>query len=224
MSGPPHWKSPVTSPADELSEALQMFVHELRTPVSAALGYLRLLQDDRVSDPDTRSLAITRSIEGLGRIGRLCAEAAAFAEAEALEARRYPIADLVTAIRAVCEREGLGVDVTAGAAQGSVRTIAPPEAAEAVITVLRSGRRRAEPVAALHIGAGDGALIAANGDMEAVRGWSAPAAAIPFDPWRHSRGFPPALAARRLAEGGARIVTDAEGRTIAVMFAQETEA
>lgn len=59
----------------ELLRALNLFIHDLRAPLSVAHGYLRLLRENRLASDEERERALTHSVEALGRISRLCADA-----------------------------------------------------------------------------------------------------------------------------------------------------
>ncbi len=63
---------------DEIAKALNLLIHDLRAPLSVAQGYIRLLQQNRLEAEADRQRAMTQSMEALGRITRLCEEAAAF--------------------------------------------------------------------------------------------------------------------------------------------------
>ena len=63
---------------DESAKALNLLIHDLRAPLSVAQGYLRLLQQNRLEAEADRQRAMTQSMEALGRITRLCEEAAEF--------------------------------------------------------------------------------------------------------------------------------------------------
>ena len=59
----------------ELLRAFNLFVHDLRGPLSVAHGYLRLLRDERLASPAERERALAQTVDALGRISRLCADA-----------------------------------------------------------------------------------------------------------------------------------------------------
>src|SRR5436190_10059613 len=63
----------------DAERALEVLIHDVRTPVGVAQGYLRLLQDQRLQTPEDRERAMARAMEALGKIARLCDEASAFA-------------------------------------------------------------------------------------------------------------------------------------------------
>jgi signal transduction histidine kinase len=54
---------------------LQALLHDVRTPLGVAQGYLRLLREQRLETPEERERALSGASEALGRISRLCDEA-----------------------------------------------------------------------------------------------------------------------------------------------------
>lgn len=54
-------------------------VHDLRTPLGVAVGYLRLLRDKRLPDESDQQRAVAQAVESLGVMARLCEDASAFA-------------------------------------------------------------------------------------------------------------------------------------------------
>jgi hypothetical protein len=65
-------ESPVSA---DLLRAFNLLIHDLRAPLSVAHGYLRLLREERLPSTDERERALTQTIDALGRISRLCADA-----------------------------------------------------------------------------------------------------------------------------------------------------
>jgi signal transduction histidine kinase len=62
-----------------LLKAMVQLVHDLRTPLGVAVGYLRMLRDQRLPDEEDRRRAVSQTVESLGNMARLCEEASAFA-------------------------------------------------------------------------------------------------------------------------------------------------
>jgi signal transduction histidine kinase len=58
----------------DISSVLHVLAHELRTPTGIAQGYLRMLLDERLSDPDDRQRALTQAQQALARISELTHE------------------------------------------------------------------------------------------------------------------------------------------------------
>src|SRR4029077_2743153 len=130
---------PNATTSDEVVKALNLLLHDLRSPVSIAQGYLRLLLQERLNDSKDRERALTQSMDALGRIGDLCAGAGEFAN-EAVtpaQAHRYPAVELITALTAEAQAKGLIINTQDSLPIGSVRTLVPTRAAAAIVTIVR---------------------------------------------------------------------------------------
>jgi len=57
---------------------LRVLIHDARTPLGVAQGYMRLLHEERLETPEDRERALTRAMDALGRIARLCDDASSF--------------------------------------------------------------------------------------------------------------------------------------------------
>ena len=62
----------------DAEKALNLLIHDLRAPLSVAQGYLRLLHQNRLDSDADRQRALAQTMEALGRISRLCDDAAAY--------------------------------------------------------------------------------------------------------------------------------------------------
>jgi len=194
-------------PADvELAAALQMFVHQLRTPLSAAMGYLRLVQGGQLPDAETHAKAVEGSLRGLRQMGNLCDEASAFVDADSsVQVIRYPATELLDALRRLGPAKGVSVEMPAPAiADGSVRTLPHDQAADAVLTLLRHNSAPGTDVR-IAFAVEDNALRLSTAEIPVPAGTNPVPAEMTFDPWRPARGFAFALAAKRLVAGGAGI-------------------
>ena len=88
-----------------------MLIHDVRTPVGVAQGYVRLLREERLDTQEERDRALLRTLDALSRIARLCDDANAF----------LPVGDtwtgvavlaLVTAVEPRARDKGFVVDRT----------------------------------------------------------------------------------------------------------------
>jgi len=59
-----------------IERALHVLIHDVRTPLGVAQGYLRMLREDRLGSPEERLRAITQAQQALDHVARLCPEAA----------------------------------------------------------------------------------------------------------------------------------------------------
>jgi hypothetical protein len=218
---------PNITSGDEVVKALNLLLHDLRTPVSVAQGYLRLLREDRLSDSKDRQRAIAQSMEALGRISDLCAGAGEFANAiSPAEACRYPAADLVKALETEAQAKGLSLDVHDPALTGHVRTLAPSQAAAAAAAIVLAALRN-DPARVPQMSAGITAvdLVVASGDEATRARLIAPAGHDTFNAWRGGNGLRVPLAAKQLRETGARIWTLAgESAAVAIAIPLELDA
>ncbi len=203
---------PDTTPADDLASALRLLVHELRTPVSVAQGYLRLLLEDRISDVNGRQQAIVRSIEALGRITAICGDVSEYADTAATpKAHLHPLSEVVEAVRAEAEKTGLILNVGEPLPAAQLRTLAPARAAAAIAAIIRAAvRAEVERPPQLSAAVVHSDLVVATGD-EAIRArLLAPAERAALDVWRGGHGFSVPLAVRQLTETGTCIWTLAD--------------
>src|SRR5262245_59098900 len=58
----------------EIGNVLHVLAHELRTPAGIAQGYLRMLMDDRLTDPADRRKAIEQAQKAVARISEITNE------------------------------------------------------------------------------------------------------------------------------------------------------
>jgi hypothetical protein len=151
--------------------------------VGVAQGYLRLLREDRLANPDDRVRAIAQAQEALDRVAQLCSDAASLANGNAPPATvSVPCERFVGRVRLRLEREPVELAATTLAADATLAVPADSDAlADAVTRVLMtpSGRRAASP-RAVAIGA------------TATELWIEPGFALP-------------LACRAIADAGGRV-------------------
>jgi signal transduction histidine kinase len=203
----------------EIERVLQVLIHDARTPIGVAQGYLRLLRDQRLPTDEERDRAMTRTMDALGRLAKLCEQAGQFVgetaetfdvvvPAEDLAARvamhalerQFVMGQAAIDARARVRVAG-GMDQIAEAVGVVLATIGSPRE---VVPIVQVETRAME----LHFtGTPDGQGPAAN-----VRD-------TPFDPWR-TPGLAVALACRAIARSAGRVVS--RDRTITIAFPLET--
>ena len=219
---------PATHP-DENVKALNLLIHDLRAPLSVAQGYLRLLQQNRLEVEADRERAITQSMEALGRITRLCEEAAAFVAEPAstvgpiLTMRAPEFIDQVTdACAARCSPLTFATDSNL---LGTMRSAHFDRLVQSVAVVLCAVRRstRKEPVSVSVLEEEKEArfLLGCDDDRAALVSGSPET----FDPWRGGHGIALPLACRTITEAGGRIWTVADGRgAVGIALPEEASA
>ena len=93
----------------DIGNVLHVLAHELRTPAGIAQGYLRMLMDDRLTDPADRRKAIEQAQKAIARVSELANEGSQLA---AWVGRPQDAANDRIAARALIDR------VVAGASNG----------------------------------------------------------------------------------------------------------
>jgi hypothetical protein len=214
---------------DENAKALNLLIHDLRAPLSVAQGYLRLLQQNRLEAEADRVRAMTQTMEALGRIGRLCEEAAAFVAeppAAAGAMMRLRVAALVEKVTEACTARCSPLTVVAEPGiSGTVRSVDLDRLVQSLVVVLCAVRRstRNEAVRVSVHEEEKEARFLLGCDEERAALMSGPPET--FDPWRGGHGIALPLACRTIAEAGGRIWTTANGRgTVGIALPEEASA
>lgn len=73
--------------SNDLREAVHVFIHDLRAPISVAQGYVRLVREQRLPDDRAKERALEQTADALARLSRLCDQAAEFLALTSAEAR-----------------------------------------------------------------------------------------------------------------------------------------
>lgn len=203
---------PEATAAHDLDKVLDLLLHELRTPVGVAQGYLRLLVEDRLADARDRQRALAQSLEALGRIGTLCGSAGEYLHAVSPpELVSYPAAELVKMLLVECQGNAVAVHVQDAPMPGHVRSLSPARATAAITSILQAALR-GDPVLtqAVHVGVHGTDLILTTGDEAVRERLLAPTGRAAFNPWRGGTGLLVPLALRLLAQTNLRIWTLSE--------------
>jgi signal transduction histidine kinase len=199
-------------------KALHLLIHDLRAPLGVAQGYLRLLQQDRLESPDDRAKALTQAMEALGRMGRLCEDAAAYV-AEEEDAAEVPVSvvevgNLVAHVQKTCATlcvRPLPFS-TNGPMGGRIRVKRIDRLAQSLAVILcavrRSTRNDAVRVSVEEHEKEARFLLGCDEDRAALL--SQPPEA--FDPWSGGHGIALPHACRSVTSAGGRIWTLADVR------------
>ncbi len=84
----------------DVDQALTDLLHDLRSPLGVAHGYLRLVREGRLPTDAARNQALDKTREALGRITQMCVEATtAAARAATSVPSTMPVAEFVDAVR-----------------------------------------------------------------------------------------------------------------------------
>lgn len=211
----------------DCEKALILLIHDLRAPLSVAQGYLRLVRDNRLNPGPERDRAMDQTIQALGRMSRLCTDAAAFADPPAVDgmpATTVAVGRFIHQVEHACggnATDALGFDTDPDAGRGSVRGVHLDRLAEAVAVVLAAARRatggapvRVEVTTRDHelwflLGQREGRARLVQSDA-------------PFDAWRGGHGIALPLACRTITGAGGRIWSAADARgAVAIALPQE---
>ena len=214
---------------DESVKAINVLIHDLRAPLSVAQGYLRLLQQNRLEAEADRQRAITQSMEALGRITRLCSDAAAFvAEPTATDATVVKIraSEMVERVTEACTARSSPLTIDTGTGlSGTIQSTNLDGLVQSLAIVLCAVRRSAlkEPVrVSVHEEEKEARFLLGCDDDRAALVSGPPET---FDPWRGGHGIALPLACRTIAEAGGRIWSIAGGRgAVGIALPEEASA
>jgi signal transduction histidine kinase len=194
----------------ELDRVLDVLLHDLRSPLSVASGYVRLLRLERLDSFEARDKAWTQTATALTRIAHLCDEAVGFlASAEGVR-RVVAAATLVARVHQRSLESGLTFEVhnTADPADGRLlqATADVDQLAHAVTTLATLTHAPDRPSRVRMVRDGD------RHDLQFLIPLSAPSDVdedLPFDPWQKP-GLAAALACHviTLASGHVRSARD----------------
>jgi signal transduction histidine kinase len=200
----------------DAERVLNLLIHDLRTPLGVAHGYLRLIREQRLTTTDDRERALVGTQQALGRISRLCEEASAFLASPG-EAAQVRASGTLIVDRVVAQLRGRGIEPRQVAAEAAGRVTMRVGAgverlAEAVTTVLATTAGES----------GSAVRIETEGaELRFVAAAETPprAGAVPFDPWRgHGLAIP--LACRLVESVGGRVASEQAG-ALTIVFPVE---
>jgi hypothetical protein len=209
----------------DTERVLRVLIHDARTPLGVAQGYLRLLHEERLETPEERERALTRAMDALGRIARLCDDASGFLAAPQQAAPTTTISAAFLAAAVETHVRPWDFAVTRGtldpAARVRLGTSAErlAEAIAAVAGAVRYGAGSSSP--RMHIDADvSGVRFAASAKAPSLTPDSETQIS-PFDAWS-AGGLAVPLACRLIEETGGRI--ERVGSQVVVSFASEAAA
>lgn len=182
----------------DLDRVLDSLLHDLRSPLGVAGGYLRLMREQRLSSVDETERAIMKTQDALRTMTMLCAEASEWLKVEPPgPPALVPVESLVAQIAAEAGRMHVAVEV-AGPIQGSTAlALESDRVARAAAALLAVVAR--DTNASLTLQAEPGVLrLAAVATQRRT-----PEPPGPFDPWAYP-GLSAALACRTISQAGGR--------------------
>lgn len=203
-----------------VERALRVLIHDIRTPVGVAQGYLRLLQQGRLASGELRERAFQQALRAMEQLARL-ADHAEFLVEETPEAPRVAISSQLLVDRVCVRLSASAVAVVESVApHGLVRTTPDVDRlSDAIAGVLLSaGEQTPATPGSVIIGASKGELWfttdpAPDGGLDGE----------PLDPWR-SPGLAVPAACRAVDQAGGRLWSsrrDARSVDVGVAFPLE---
>jgi signal transduction histidine kinase len=207
--------------ADEFEKVLSVLVHDVRTPLGVALGYVRLIKDERLPSAEERERALARTLDALSRMWQLCQDADGFlAAGSPTTAVRVPVfvARLEGQLGSgrLIRPQGDTVRTsslrTAGRADELIRAI------DTVVSLLAGFRDDEHVVMAIEADPGELRLCAApRANVGSVAATAGPSC----DPWTGGHGLALPLACRRIALVGGSVTIPTDG-AVTIAFPLES--
>ena len=198
---------------------MHRLLHDLRTPIGVAQGYLRLVRDGSLKTDADRDRALDQAAAALGQLARLCQQVSGYLDEESSGAKQpASAAAFVGRVEAVAREHGFTV-VQDGVTTDALLDLpfGVTASAGAVVRVFESAlRRRPAGSATLRVVASDGELQFVAAASDASGPASGPAKT--FDPWREP-GLDVMLACQRIARASGEIRSvDASPDALAIAF------
>lgn len=188
----------------DAERVLQVLIHDVRTPIGVAQGYIRMIQDGRLASADEQARALVKTLDALGRIAKLCEDASVFADGASHKKTTLVTAGELTArVSASASQSGFDVDSSSPidrkvASTGSLERLA--EAIGAVLATVVRPAGSARPRLSITARANELWFVARVGNQTSEDN----APATEFDPWQ-SRGLAIPLACRTIALAHGRV-------------------
>ena len=208
------------SNAEALEHMVNLLLHELRTPLSIAHGYLRLLAEDRLADVDDRRQAVQRALEALGEVATLCAGASDYLDSAPAALETIPVSAFMAAVARRCHEHRVQVAQPSVPVQGSLRSVRLSDAAIHVSAILLATLRNCPTLPKrVHISVQDRHLVLTTGDEMHHQRLVEAANHVPLNPWIGGSGLRVPLALRQLASTQIRLWTlpdEAAGVALAI--------
>ena len=200
-------------------------VHDLRTPLGVAVGYLRLLRDHRLPAEEDQQRAMAQSVDALAAMSRLCEEASSFAASWTAgdeSVQMIPAAQL-TAEVAEQLHSPMALAEIDDHLSGKVRARLGGATARAVAALLSRGFATGggTPSTDIIVRVADAHLNFLTGAPDQREAMLLGQRRV-FDPWRAGPGLAVPLACLEVSQVSGQVFTDAAASTaIAVMLPLE---
>jgi len=196
----------------DVERVLQILLHDLRTPIGVAQGYLRMMQEGRLTAAADTERAVTKALQALGQTARLCQDADDFLNTSTGSPRIAVVAAETFATQVESQARNLGVDVQAGRIPAGARVALTGDVGRIGDAVVHVASTAAGKRTTLAIEADEAELRFLSVDEPGA----STAGATPLDGW--SLGLPLAVACRRIEWSSGRILKLAKGSGVIVAF------
>lgn len=183
----------------DLERVLSRLLHDLRSPMGVASGYLRMVRDGLLTGPDDVDRALGKAQDALRAMSGVCGDATTWLDFDAAGAPRQVALDRFLArVATHAATRLLSLPLPAPVPPATLTlTFADDRVAEAVASLLAAVSRPAPAPCAAGIDAG---VLWFAVDAPAPADGEAPP---PFDPWRFT-GLAVPLAHRAIVQAGGR--------------------
>jgi hypothetical protein len=193
----------------DAERVLQILLHDLRTPIGVAQGYLRMLQEGHLTTAAETERAVAKALHALGLTARLCQSAGDFLEGATAGARdvRVSATSFACQIESIARTQGFTVEsgrIPASAALALSGDIA--STCDAIVFVLSAAGSKSKT---MRIEADAGEL-----KFVATEDRQSPGTGVPLDGW--SQSLPVAVACRRITWSSGRILKFETGNGLIV--------
>lgn len=179
--------------------AMAILVHDLRTPLGVASGYLRLVRDGRVPSSTEPEVLLDRALEALRAIGRLCMDADKWLDNTPVgRPAMTSAAQLLSALTSELATRNITLQGVGDVPAGQLIVAGDAEELTGAVVEVLSAAARSATTGPSHVecaSQGDELVLIVrhDNDGEAPR--------IAFDPWR-GPGLQTVLACRTILRAG----------------------
>lgn len=197
---------PTSTDTGSLDLLLDLLLHEVRTPLSVAQGYLRLLSDGRLPDAEGRERAFQQSLEAISRVASLCAGAGEYLHRSLPdELKPVPLPDLVAMLRIELAQNDIEL-LADDDLQGRIFATALDDVVRSLADVTSAALRNGPSLARqAQLGIDETDLVLTTGGAFLRPRLLAREARAAFDEWHGGTGLAVPLALQLLRASGARV-------------------
>ena len=206
----------------DAERVLAVLIHDVRTPLGVAHGYLRLVRTDKLPSPEDRDRALAGTQDALAKIHACARTRAGSSRIRRPGAVRAPARQLADRVAAVLAERGVAVSELEPP-DGSVNVgTSVDRAAEAIATLLSLRAGRTPGIVARIDGTAAALRFACGPAADGAPGPALDGDERPFDPWHSPQGLGVALAHRLITALGGRVWTAGDGLALALAMPMES--